>query len=120
MGGGPPPATGDIRPSRSRNSSPRHTTVSPAKLHAQNPSPKKSRSGCNHRSPSTCPSRNTPTPTDKATATRASATTLNSEKLHNANPLATHVIIAHGSADEIPTPAFPSLRESRVDRAHRN
>src|SRR6266481_9430770 len=116
MGGGTPPATCDIRPSRKWKSSPRHTTVSPAKLHAQNHNPKKSRSGSSQRSRSTCQSPNTPTPTDKATATRASATTLNSEKLHSANPLATQVIIAHGKAYVIPSPTYPSLRESRVDR----
>src|SRR6266481_6096726 len=98
MGGGTPPATGDIPPSRRWNSSPRQTTVSPAKLHAQNPNPKKSRSGSSHKSRSTCPSPSTPTPTDNANATRATATTLSSEKLHNANPLATQVIIAQGKA----------------------
>src|SRR5216683_3172400 len=119
-GGYYPPATGDIRPSRKWNCSPRQTTVSPAKLHAQNHNPKKSRSGNSQRSRNTCPSRSTPTPTDKATATRASATTLSSEKLHSANPLATQVIIAHGKTYVIPNPTYPTLRESRVDRAHRN
>src|ERR1017187_5478019 len=85
-----------MRPLVSSNSSPPHTTVCDAKLHAQKTSPKQSRIGSSHRSRSTCSSRSTPTPTESATDTRASSTRLSRVKLHSAKPEAMQLSAAHG------------------------
>ena len=109
-----------MRPSLKRNRSPRQITVSDAKLHAQNPRAKKSLSGRSQRSRSTCPSRSMPTPTDSATATRASDTKLSRVKLQMANPLAAQLSTAHGTQYVMPSPRYPQRRESRVERAQRS
>ena len=91
-----PQAARVILPCFSLNRSPRHTTVSDAKLQAQKPRPKKSRSGSSQMSRSTCSSRSRPTPTVSATDTRASSTRLSSVKLHSAKPLAMQFSTAQG------------------------
>src|SRR5258708_7789540 len=101
-----PPPSASSGPGRSASSSgpsPNTSPHSPARP-TSSPKPEAKRSS----------------PTHRPTATRASSTTLSSEKLQSSNPLATHVITAQGRAYVIPSPIYPSLRESRVDRAHRN